>query len=148
MRAHGRKVCITGKVRSLPVPGRAERTFYVESDGVTFPACASPSAGSLPDLKIDCIARISGIRSLIASDYPIAPLSPRQTEILESIVRGLSNSEIVENRSDLNSTVCSGRILLLSYSRTYSSWLSVYQNHFDRITRVYTNFKQGNDRLL
>ncbi|MCR5751038.1 MAG: sensor histidine kinase [Kiritimatiellae bacterium] len=58
---HGRKVCITGKVRSLPVPGRSERTFYVESDGVTFPACASPSAGSLLDLKIDCIARISGV---------------------------------------------------------------------------------------
>lgn len=36
----------------------------------------------------------AGIRSLIASDPPIAPLSPRQTEILESIVRGLSNSEI------------------------------------------------------
>ena len=34
------------------------------------------------------------IRKLIASDPPVAALSPRQTEILESIVRGLSNAEI------------------------------------------------------
>ena len=36
----------------------------------------------------------AGIKSLIASDPPIPPLAPRQTEILESIVRGLSNAEI------------------------------------------------------
>ena len=34
------------------------------------------------------------IQKLIASDPPVAALSPRQTEILESIVRGLSNAEI------------------------------------------------------
>ncbi len=34
------------------------------------------------------------IRNLIASDPPIQPLSPRQTEILAALVRGLSNAEI------------------------------------------------------
>ena len=36
----------------------------------------------------------SDIRKLLDSDPPVGALSPRQTEILESIVRGLSNAEI------------------------------------------------------
>ena len=34
------------------------------------------------------------IRKLLASDPPVAALTPRQRDILESIVRGLSNTEI------------------------------------------------------
>ena len=36
------------------------------------------------------------IERIIAKDPPIAPLSPRQAEILQSIVRGLSNPEIAK----------------------------------------------------
>ncbi len=58
---HGRKVCIVGKIRSLPVADGVERTFYVESDGVTFPVYAASAAGALHELKIGCTARISGV---------------------------------------------------------------------------------------
>jgi len=36
------------------------------------------------------------IERIISNDPPIAPLSPRQTEILQSIVRGLSNPDIAK----------------------------------------------------
>ena len=36
------------------------------------------------------------VNRIIAKDPPIAPLSPRQTEILHSIVRGLSNPDIAK----------------------------------------------------
>ena len=36
------------------------------------------------------------IKRIISKDPPIAPLSPRQTEILQSIVRGLSNPDIAK----------------------------------------------------
>ena len=36
------------------------------------------------------------VRRIISKDPPIAPLSPRQTEILQSIVRGLSNPDIAK----------------------------------------------------
>ena len=36
------------------------------------------------------------VRRIITRDPPIAPLSPRQTEILQSIVRGLSNPDIAK----------------------------------------------------
>ena len=36
------------------------------------------------------------IKRIISQDPPIAPLSPRQTEILQSIVRGLSNPDIAK----------------------------------------------------
>ena len=36
------------------------------------------------------------VRRIISQDPPIAPLSPRQTEILQSIVRGLSNPDIAK----------------------------------------------------
>ena len=36
------------------------------------------------------------IERIIAKDPPIAPLSPRQSEILQSIVRGLSNPDIAK----------------------------------------------------
>ena len=38
----------------------------------------------------------SEVRRIIFKDPPIAPLSPRQTEILQSIVRGLSNPDIAK----------------------------------------------------
>ena len=36
------------------------------------------------------------VRRIISKDPPIAPLSPRQSEILQSIVRGLSNPDIAK----------------------------------------------------
>ena len=36
------------------------------------------------------------IKRILTKDPPIAPLSPRQTEILQSIVRGLSNPDIAK----------------------------------------------------
>ena len=36
------------------------------------------------------------VRRIISKDPPIAPLSPRQAEILQSIVRGLSNPDIAK----------------------------------------------------
>ena len=36
------------------------------------------------------------IERIIAKDPPVAPLSPRQAEILQSIVRGLSNPDIAK----------------------------------------------------
>jgi len=36
------------------------------------------------------------VRRILSKDPPIVPLSPRQTEILRSIVRGLSNPDIVK----------------------------------------------------
>ena len=36
------------------------------------------------------------VKRIIASDPPIAPLSPRQTEILLSVIRGLSNPDIAK----------------------------------------------------
>ena len=36
------------------------------------------------------------VRRIISRDPPIAPLSPRQSEILQSIVRGLSNPDIAK----------------------------------------------------
>ena len=36
------------------------------------------------------------IERIISNDPPVAPLSPRQTEILQSIIRGLSNPDIAK----------------------------------------------------
>ena len=45
------------------------------------------------------------VAKLLASDPPIEPLTPRQSEILESISRGLSNSDIAKELGITPTTV-------------------------------------------
>ena len=83
-------------------------TTFGTSDGITHALEAGARGAVMKNcdfgelvMAIRSVARGSRyvspeIERIIAKDPPIAPLSPRQAEILQSIVRGLSNPDIAK----------------------------------------------------
>ena len=83
-------------------------TTFGTSDGITHALEAGARGAVMKNcdfgelvMAIRSVARCSRyvspeIERIIAKDPPIAPLSPRQAEILQSIVRGLSNPDIAK----------------------------------------------------
>jgi len=83
-------------------------TSFGSSDGISKALQAGASGAILKDTSnealIDCIKRIAAgekvvsedIRRLIAEDPPLPELSQRQMEILSSITRGLTNTDIAK----------------------------------------------------
>ena len=89
-----------GKVLILTTFGTSDGIAHALEAGAKGAVMKNCDFGELV-MAIRSVARCSRyvspeIERIIAKDPPIAPLSPRQKEILESIIRGLSNPDIAK----------------------------------------------------